>query len=42
VVRIEVTGRVLPEAGQVLRAENLRALAPPSMNITQKFVRTNA
>jgi DNA repair exonuclease SbcCD nuclease subunit len=42
VVRIEVTGRLSRQAGQVLRAENLRALAPPSMNITQKFVRTKA
>jgi DNA repair exonuclease SbcCD nuclease subunit len=40
VVRIEVTGPLPPPAAQVLRAENLRALAPSSMNITQKFVRT--
>ncbi|MHC5038194.1 MAG: metallophosphoesterase family protein [Planctomycetota bacterium] len=42
VVRLRVRGRVPPETLPVLRAESLRALAPPTLNVELSFPRRPA
>ena len=38
IVKLKVFGQTSPDAGMVLRAASLRALAPPTMNIDARYV----